>query len=100
VFAVSFRCRDEAGTGIAPLLIIPLDTSPLCISLYTQGRKKEGKMEDEIMVIARMDRKKKIRLFHVLLDEQRTFSAWLRDQIDAYLAEKEPKGKKKQRKGA
>jgi len=57
-------------------------------------------MEDEIMVIARMDRKKKIRLFHVLLDEQRTFSAWLRDQIDAYLAEKEPKGKKKQRKGA
>jgi len=57
-------------------------------------------MEDEIMVIARMDRKKKIRLFHVLLDEQRTFSAWLRDQIDAYLAEKEPKGKNKQRKGA
>ena len=57
-------------------------------------------MEDEIKVIARMDRKKKIRLFHVLLDEQRTFSAWLRDQIDAYLAEKEPKGKNKQRKGA
>jgi len=52
-------------------------------------------MEDEIKVIARMDRKKKIRLFHVLLDEQRTFSAWLRDQIDAYLAEKETKGKKK-----
>ena len=50
-------------------------------------------MEDEIKVIARMDRKKKIRLFHVLLDEQKTFSAWLRDQIDAYLAEKEPKGK-------
>ena len=52
-------------------------------------------MEDEIKVIARMDRKKKIRLFHVLLDEQRTFSAWLRDQIDSYLAEKEPKGKRK-----
>ena len=52
-------------------------------------------MEDEIKVIARMDRKKKIRLFHVLLDEQRTFSAWLRDQVDSYLAEKEPKGKKK-----
>jgi len=57
-------------------------------------------MEDEIKVIARMDRKKKVRLYHVLLDEGRTFSAWLRDQIDAYLAEKEPKGKKKQRKGA
>jgi len=48
-------------------------------------------MEDEIMVIARMDRKKKIRLFHVLLDEQRTFSAWLRDRVDSYLAEKERK---------
>jgi len=57
-------------------------------------------IEDEIMVIARMDRKKKIRLFHVLLDEERTFSAWLRDQIDAYLAEKEPKGKRIKGKGA
>jgi hypothetical protein len=52
-------------------------------------------MEDEIRVIARMDRKKKIRLFHVLLDEERTFSAWLREQVDAYLAEKEPKGKRR-----
>jgi len=65
------------------------------MAVYTQRRRKEGTMEDEIKVIARMDRKKKIRLFHVLLDEQRTFSAWLRDQIDAYLAEKETKGKKK-----
>jgi len=55
-------------------------------------------MEEEIMVIARMERKKKIRLFHVLLDEGRTFSAWLRDQVDSYLAEKEPKGKKRKRK--
>jgi len=57
-------------------------------------------MEDEIKVIARMDRKKKIRLYHVLLDEGRTFSAWLRDQVDSYLAEKETKGKKKSGKGA
>jgi len=57
-------------------------------------------MEDEIKVIARMERKKKVRLSHVLLDEGRTFSAWLRDQIDAYLAEKGPKGKKKPGKGA
>ena len=56
-------------------------------------------MEDEIKVIARMDRKKKIRLFHILLDEQRTFSAWLRDQIDAYLAEKEPKDTRKDKEG-
>ena len=57
-------------------------------------------MEDEIKVIARMDRKKKVRLYHVLLDEGRTFSAWLRDQIDSYLAEKEPKGKRRKGKGA
>jgi hypothetical protein len=56
-------------------------------------------MEDKIKVIARMDRKKKIRLFHVLLDEGRTFSAWLRDQIDAYLAKKEPNGKQRKEKG-
>lgn len=57
-------------------------------------------MEDEIKVIARMDQKKKIRLFHVLLDEQKTFSAWLRDQVDSYLAEKEPKGKRRKGKEA
>lgn len=55
-------------------------------------------MEDEIKVIARMDRKKKIRLYHVLLDEGRTFSAWLRDRVDAYLAEKETKGKRNKKK--
>jgi hypothetical protein len=57
-------------------------------------------MEDEIKVIARMDRMKKIRLYHVLLDEGRTFSAWLRDQVDAYLAEKDPKGKRRKAKEA
>jgi hypothetical protein len=66
--------------------------------IHNAGR-KEGKMEDEIKVIARMDRKKKIRLYHVLLDEGRTFSAWLRDQIDAYLAKKEPNGKRRKEKG-
>jgi len=48
-------------------------------------------MEDEVKVIARMDRKKKVRLYHVLLDEGITFSEWLRRQIDDYLKEKEPK---------
>jgi hypothetical protein len=56
-------------------------------------------MEDEVKVIARMDRKKKVRLYHVLLDEGITFSEWLRRQIDAYLAEKEPKGKRSKGKG-
>ncbi|MDX1814607.1 MAG: hypothetical protein R3239_01500 [Thermodesulfobacteriota bacterium] len=55
-------------------------------------------MEDEAKVIARMDRKKKIRLYHVLLDEGITFSEWLRRNIDAYLEEKEAKGKRRNRK--
>ena len=56
-------------------------------------------MHDEVKVIARMDRKKKVRLYHVLLDEGITFSEWLRRQIDACLAEKEPKGKRRKGKG-
>jgi hypothetical protein len=57
-------------------------------------------MEDEIRVIARMNRGKKVRLYHVLLDEGRTFSAWLRDQVDAYLLAKEPKVKRRKKRGA
>ena len=76
----------------------PLDT-PLNVCQYIRTPEEEGEMEDEIKVIARMDRKKKIWLFHVLLDEQKTFSAWLRDQIDVHLVEKEPKRKMKPRKG-
>lgn len=54
-------------------------------------------MENEIRVIARMDRKKKIRLYHLLLDEEKTFSSWLREQVDAYI---EAKGsRRKRRKG-
>lgn len=34
------------------------------------------------------------RLRHVLLDERRTFTAWLRQQIDEYVEKKKPKGKK------
>ena len=56
-------------------------------------------MEDEIRVIARMNRGKKIRLYHLLLDEGRTFSAWLREQVDAYIEAKEPKGKRRKGKG-
>jgi hypothetical protein len=65
------------------------------MAVYTQCRKKEGKVEDEIKVIARMNRGKKIRLYHLLLDERKTFSAWLREQVDAFLAAKEPKGKRR-----
>ena len=47
----------------------------------------------EVKVIARVDKDKRRRLYHVLLDEGITFSEWLRRQIDAYLKEKGQKKK-------
>ena len=44
---------------------------------------------------AEVDEERRRRLYHVLLDEDLSFTEWLRRQIDAYLAEKEPKEKKK-----
>ena len=53
----------------------------------------------QIRLNANVEEEQAKRLKHALVDEGISFSAWLRDQIDAYLAEKEPKGKKNQRKG-
>lgn len=53
-----------------------------------------------VRINAVIDEERKLRLFHALLDDGISFTEWLRRQIDAYLAEKEPKGKKKQRKEA
>ena len=44
---------------------------------------------------AEVDEERRRRLYHVLLDDGLSFTEWLRRRIDAYLAEKEPKGKKK-----
>jgi hypothetical protein len=49
---------------------------------------------------AEVDEERRRRLYHALLDDGLSFAEWLRRQIDSYLAEKEPKGKKKPRKGA
>jgi hypothetical protein len=46
---------------------------------------------------AEVDEETRRKLYHALLDEGISFAEWLRRQIDAYLAEREPKGK--QRKG-
>ena len=35
------------------------------------------------------------RLLHALVDEDISFAEWLRRQIEAYLAEKKPKGKRR-----
>lgn len=50
---------------------------------------QEENTKDEIRVIARMSRAKKIQLYHLLLDEGKTFSAWLREQVDAYIEAKD-----------
>jgi len=46
-------------------------------------------------VLADIEPELRKRLFRVLLEEELTFTEWLRRQIDAYLAEKEPKGKRR-----
>jgi hypothetical protein len=56
-------------------------------------------MEGQARVNAFLDPDLKKRLYRVLLEEDLTFSDWLRRQIDAYLAEKEPKGKRRKGKG-
>ena len=57
-------------------------------------------MGKQVKVIALVDEEQRKRLYHVLLDEDMSFAEWLRQQIDAYLAEKEPKEKRRKRKGA
>jgi hypothetical protein len=51
-------------------------------------------------VLAEIDPNLKKRLFRVLLEEDLTFSDWLRKQIEAYLKKKEPKGKRRKGKWA
>jgi hypothetical protein len=48
-----------------------------------------------IRLNANIDKEQARRLKHALVDEGLSFSEWLRRQIDAYLEEKEPKGKRK-----
>ena len=55
-------------------------------------------MEGKARVNAFLDPYLKKRLYRVLLEEDKTFSDWLRGQIEAYLAKKETKGKLRKRK--
>jgi hypothetical protein len=48
-----------------------------------------------IRVNAMIEEEKQRQLYHLLVDERITFSEWLRRQIDAYIEEKKPKGKRK-----
>ena len=52
-----------------------------------------------VRINAVIDEERKLRLFHALLDDGVSFTEWLRRQIDSYLAEKEPKGKRRKGKG-
>ena len=46
----------------------------------------------KIAVIAMIDSERKRDLFHRLLDDEISFSKWLRQQIDRYVGKKTPKG--------
>jgi hypothetical protein len=53
-------------------------------------------VEEEVSIIARVDRKKKIRLFQILMGEGSDFSKWLRKQIDRRLErERKKRGRRK-----
>jgi hypothetical protein len=54
-------------------------------------------VEEEVSIIARVNRKKKIRLFQILMGEGSDFSKWLRQQIDRRL-ERERKKRGRRRK--
>jgi hypothetical protein len=45
-----------------------------------------------------VDEETRRKLYHALLDDGISFTEWLRRQIDAYLAEKEPRGKRRKEK--
>ena len=68
--------------------------------MYISKKKGGGEMVKGRRLLADLEPELKKRLFRVLLEEDLTFTDWLREQVNAYLAEKEPKGKKKQGKGA
>ena len=52
-----------------------------------------------IRLNANVEEEQAKRLKHALVDEGISFSDWLRRQIDAYLAEKAPKGRTEQKPG-
>lgn len=51
--------------------------------------------KETVRVNVLIGKEQRRRLFHVLLDEGQSFSEWTRKQMDAYLAEKVPKGKRR-----
>jgi hypothetical protein len=46
-------------------------------------------MGKQVKVIALIDEEQRKRLYHVLLDEDKSFAEWLRDQIEVYLLDRE-----------
>jgi len=49
--------------------------------------------EETVRVNVLITKEQRRRLFHVLLDEDISFSEWTRRQIDTYLEKRGPKGK-------
>lgn len=59
------------------------------------GPNREGEM---VRLNADVEVEAYKRLKHALVEDRLTFATWLREQIDAYVAAKEPKGKRRKEK--
>jgi hypothetical protein len=72
----------------------------LCSYVHMNYKRGDQGMAKETRVNAIIDPELKKRLYRVLLEEDKKFTDWLMVQIRDYLEKKEPKGKRKQGKGA
>jgi hypothetical protein len=86
-----------------------IDIHPQLAGLYTHLLKGGGKLAEKVgpngegemvRLNADVDVETYKRLKHALVEDRLAFATWLRQQIDAYVAGKEPKGKRGKGKGA
>ena len=89
VFAVSFRCRDEAGAGLDPLLIYTLDFAHLRKYSFRVKRGKEGEMVKRLNCHLTDELHRKLRI--ALAEREITFSDWVREHIEQFVTEAERK---------
>lgn len=86
--------RDHNASNIMVNLLTGSFGRKTLILIY----KKKGE-KVLIRLNANVEEEQVKRLKHALVDEGLSFSDWLRRQIDAYLAEKDPKKKTKRKSG-
>lgn len=64
----------------------------------TRGPQRQQDSDNGMVkIIARVEAEQKRRLYHILLDEGRSFSEWMRDAMDSYIEQREGKPPKRGR---